>query len=443
MIETISLLPGITLRVCRDTRFKQGCLSFQLVRQMDASEAALNALLPSVLLRGTRNCPDLRSITEHLDELYGASVSPLVRRVGDYQTTGLYCGFMDDRFALEGDKVLAPMVAFLEEILLDSPVENGGFLASFVESEKKNLIATIESERNDKRAYSMSRLLKTMCREDTFGLSRLGEPEQVASITPRSLYVHYRNILRRSPMEIFYVGSAEPHQVAQMLMPLLGRLDRAPLALADQTPFQNCEGSDVTETMDVAQGKLCMGFTTPITNRDKEFPAMQVMNTIFGAGMTSKLFMNVREKLSLCYSIGSAYYGAKGIVTVSAGIDAEQEEKTRNEILRQLEACRNGDITEGELTAAREAILSALRATHDSPGAIENYYATAALSGMAMTPEVYAEAVRSVTREQVAAAADVADGVIVEETVVGQLAKYGKEAPAYVGEYVRSLKEVL
>ena len=164
MIETITLLPGITLRACRDTRFKQGCLSFQLVRQMVAEEAALNALAPSVLMRGTRRCPDLRSITEHLDELYGASVSPLVRRVGDYQTTGLYCGFMDDRFALPGDKVLEPMLAFLEEILLDSPLEDGAFLPAFVESEKKNLIATIESELNDKRTYSMNRLLRILCR---------------------------------------------------------------------------------------------------------------------------------------------------------------------------------------------------------------------------------------------------------------------------------------
>jgi len=151
MIETITLFPGVTLRTCRDTRFKQGCLSFQLVRQMNREEAALNALLPNVLLRGTSRCPNLRAITEHLDELYGASVSAVVRRVGDYQTTGLYCSFMDDRFALPGDRVFEPILAFLEEILLDSPLENGAFLRAFVESEKKNLIATIESEMNDKR----------------------------------------------------------------------------------------------------------------------------------------------------------------------------------------------------------------------------------------------------------------------------------------------------
>ena len=405
MIETMTLLPGITLRLCRDTRFKQGCLSFQLVRQMDQDEAALNALLPSVLLRGTASCPDLRAITQHLDELYGASVSPLVRRIGDYQTTGLYCGFMDDRFALPGDQVLRPMLAFLEEVLLDSPLENGVFLSSFVESEKKNLISTIESELNDKRSYSMGKLLKIMCRADTFGLPRLGEAEQVAAITPRSLYAHYRNILRSSPIEIFYVGSAEGSQVAQWLMPLLGKLDRSGTALAPQTAFHPCDGSDVVETMDVSQGKLCMGFTVPITNRDREFPAMQVLNVIFGSGMTSKLFVNVREKMSLCYSIGSGYYGTKGIMVVNAGIDFDKEQLVKDEVLRQLEICRDGGITEKELKAAKEALLSSLRGTHDSPGAIEGFYSTAALSGLAFTHADYMTAVEAVTGEDVVACA--------------------------------------
>jgi len=401
MIETMTLLPGITLRVCRDTRFKQGCLSFQLVRQMKAEEAALNALLPSVLLRGTRNCPDLRSITEHLDELYGASVSPLVRRVGDYQTTGLYCGFMDDRFALPGDQVLRPMLQFLEEILLDSPLKKGAFLPSFVESEKKNLIATIESELNDKRAYSMSRLLRILCREDTFGIPRLGEAEDVAKITPESLYNHYRAILRSSPIEIFYVGSAEGSQVAEFLMPLVTKLGARGTRLQPQTPFHPCEKSDVVETMDVSQGKLCMGFVTPIINREKDFAAMQLLNVIYGSGMTSKLFQNVREKMSLCYSIGSGYYGTKGIVVVSAGIDFDKEQLTRDEVLRQLSICKEGGITEQELRSAKEALLSSLRSTHDSPGAIEGYYATAALSGLIFSHSQYMEAVEAATIEDV------------------------------------------
>ena len=406
MIETMELMPGVTLRCCPDHRFKQGGLSLQLVRPMCREEAGLNALIPAVLLRGSVDHPDLRSITLKLDELYGASVSTLVRRAGDYQTTGLFCGFMDDRFALPGDKVMEPMLAFLGELLLKPCTRDGTFLEELVESEKKNLIATIEAERNDKRAYAMAQLFRAMCREDSYGIPRLGEKEQVAAITARGLYDHYRKILRESRMELFYVGTAPAARVAALIRPILDQIDRSYVNLPDQRPFSDAgEGQSVTEQMEVTQAKLCMGFSTPITNRHGDFAAMQVFNTLFGAGMTSKLFMNVREKLSLCYSIGSAYYGSKGIVTVSAGIDADQEEKTRTEILRQLEACRGEDVTDGELSAAREAILSALRATHDSPGAIENYYSTAALSGTAMTPEQYAEAVSAVTREQVASAA--------------------------------------
>lgn len=405
MIQTIQLAPSVTLRCCRDARFKQGCFSFQLVRPMNREEAAFNAILPAVLLRGTNKHPNLRAITHRLDELYGASVSPLVRRVGDYQTTGLYCGFMDDRFALPGDKVLEPMLCFLEELLLDSPVEEGGFLSAFVETEKRNLIATIESELNDKRAYSMNQLLKLMCREDSFGLPRLGEKEQVEAIAPAALYEHYRNILRTSPIELFYVGSAEAETVAAMVQPLFSRLERDPKPMPVQTGFHPCEGGEETEEMDVTQGKLCMGFVTPITNRSPEFPAMQVLNTLFGAGMTSKLFLNVREKLSLCYYVGSGYYGSKGIVTVAAGIDFDKETMTRQEVLRQLDACKNGNISSEELTAAKESLLSSLRATHDSPGSIEGYYATAALSGMKLTPAEYMAGVEQVDLERVVAAA--------------------------------------
>ena len=397
MIQNMTIQPGVTLRYVRDTRFKQGCFSFQLVREMKKEEAAKNALLPSVLLRGTRKCPDLRAVTQRLDELYGAAVSPLVRRVGDYQTTGLYCSFMDDRFALPGDQVLAPMLDFLREILLDSPLENGSFLPEFVESEKKNLISTIESDRNDKRQYAIQRLLRTMCAGDSFGIPRLGEIEDVAAITPEALTRHYREILRTSPMALLYVGSAPEAQVIDAVRPLLDALDRCPGTLPPQTAFVPGRGEDLRETMDVAQGKLCMGFSTPVTNRSQELPAMQMLNVIFGGGMTSKLFQNVREKMSLCYSIDAAYYGTKGLLLVNAGFDFDKEAVTRQEILLQLQACREGQITQEEMTAAREALLSSLRSVHDSPGAIENYYSTAALSGLAFSREAYMEAVERVT----------------------------------------------
>ena len=406
MTEKLELLPGVTLRTYPDRRFKQGCLTFQMVRPMCAEEAAMNALLPAVLLRGTEKHRDLRDITLRLDELYGASVGALVRRVGDYQTTGLSCGFIEDRFCIPGDQVLAPMIDFIRELLLEPILEDGGFCKAFVESEKKNLIATIESELNDKRVYAMGRMVKTMCKADSYGVPRLGDAESAAAIDPVTLYEHYRKILKESRIDIFYVGSAKLEDIAAMVMPLFESLDRNYQSLPGQTPFHDAGGEDVVEEMDVTQGKLCMGFVTPITNRDPHFVPMQLMNTIFGAGMTSKLFVNVREKLSLCYSVGSGYYGSKGIITVSAGIDFDKEQQTREEILRQLKAMQEGDISTQELTAAKEAILSSLRGTHDSPGSIEGFYATSALSGLGLTPAEYMEAIYAVTVDQVVAAAN-------------------------------------
>ena len=402
MTDTLDLMPGVTLRTYPDRRFKQGCLTFQIVRPMSEEEAAMNALLPAVLLRGTEKHRDLRDITLRLDELYGASVGALVRRVGDYQTTGLSCGFIEDRFCIPGDQVLAPMIDFIRELLFQPILEDGGFCKAFVESEKKNLIATIESELNDKRVYAMGRMVKTMCKADSYGVPRLGDVESAAAIDPVTLYEHYQKILKESRIDIFYVGSADLQEIAAMVMPLLESIERDYQPLPGQTPFHDVGGEDVVEEMDVTQGKLCMGFVTPTTNRDSDFVPMQLMNTIFGAGMTSKLFVNVREKLSLCYSVGSGYYGSKGIITVSAGIDFDKEQQTREEILRQLKAMQDGDITQQELIAAKEALLSSLRGTHDSPGSIEGFYATSALSGLSWTPEEYMEKVAAVTADDAA-----------------------------------------
>jgi predicted Zn-dependent peptidase len=118
--------------------------------------------------------------------------------------------------------------------------------------------------------------------------------------------------------------------------------------------------------------------------------------------MTSKLFMNVREKLSLCYDIGSGYHSSKGILTVSTGIDFDQYDRVRQEVMTQLNACCQEDISPEELTAAKEALIAQLRSTHDSPGAIEGYYATSALSGLSLTPAEYMQAVAAVTCADVA-----------------------------------------
>ena len=398
MIQTIQLTPGVVLRHCPDKRFKTAVLSIQFQRPLCREEAALNALLSSVLLRGTEKNPDMRSITARLDELYGAHISPLMRRIGDIQTIGLFLSCLEDRFALPGDRVLEPSLDLVREILLEPKRVGGIFDPEFVESEKKNLIADIESELNDKRSYAACQMLRSMCAGDSFALSLRGEKADVEAITAQSLYDHYQKVLRTSPVELFFVGSAGADEVAASLMPLAEALAAKPMVLPGQTALTlTADEREFSETMDINQGKLSMGFTTHITNRHPDFAAMQVFNALYGAGMTSKLFVNVREKLSLCYYAGSGYYGSKGIVTVSSGIDESNYETAKAEILRQLRLTAQGEITEAELSAAKAGIISGLRSVPDAPGALENFYGTACIAGLRYDLKAYIDAIRAVT----------------------------------------------
>lgn len=404
MIQTYSLSPGVTLRYCPDHRFKKAALSLQLLRPMCRQESAMNALLPAVLMRGTRQLPDIRAITQHLDECFGGSASALVRRCGDIQTVGFYFTFLEDRYTLHGEPVLAPMLELLRQLLLEPALEEGAFLKEFVEGEKKNLISTIETRRNDKRVYAADRLMEALCGEDSFAVPRLGDAKSVQAITPQALYRHYRAILGHSPAQIFYIGSAPAETVMERLRPVAEALATdAPMPA--HMPFAAAEAHAEEEEQPLQQSKLCLGFTSGIDYRSELHGAMMVLCSIYGGGMTSKLFTHVRERLSLCYYAGSVYFGSKGLMTVSAGIEDASYESARREILEQLEQCRRGNITERELEAGKAAVLSSLDATPDSPGSMEGYYGTAFISGFDRTLEEYRAAVEAVRAEDVIRAA--------------------------------------
>ena len=405
MYETISIMPGVTLHYVRAERFKQGCLSVQFLRPMCMEEAALNLLLPAVLMRGTAKRPNMRLITQHQDDLYGSSFLEVCRRTGDYQGVGFLLRFLEDRFAMDGDQILDPMLDFLEEVLLDPMVEDGGFNPEFVSSEKKNLLQSIDSLINDKRSYANAKMMEKMCSADTHGIPRYGSRENVEAVDPVQLYNHFQKVLSESPVVLFYVGSADPQAVAQKLTSIFAKIPRNPVTLPEQTAFRDGGGGTYTETADITQGKLVVGYVTPITIYDDRFPAMQLFNFIFGGDMTSKLFTSLREQQSLCYYILCGYYGAKGLVVLDAGIDCDQYDQAMREQRYQLELCCNGGITESELVAAKKAVISSLIGIYDSPGSIESFETGKIIAGTEYQVDDMVQRIEAVTLEQVIEAA--------------------------------------
>lgn len=404
-MERRMLLPGVYLSAVQTDKFKTACLSLNLLRPLCQDEASLNALLPDVLLRGTRSCPDIEAISARLDTLYGASLDGMVRKRGEVQTVSFYADCLED--SLAGEPILAELIAFLGEVLLDPFLENNCFPEEVVEGEKLNLINTIDSRINDKRSWASARLIQLMCAEEPYGVDRLGTIEAVKKITAVSLTAHWKKILTHSRVEIFYMGSASPETAASLFRQALQNLPRGELDCIE-TVVQRQAGplQEVTEAMEVSQGKLVLGLRTGCAGTDADYPALIFMTTIFGSGISSKLFRNVREKLSLCYYATASLDRSKGIMLISSGIETENFETARQAILAELEACRAGDISEDEMNKARQYLISSYRSALDSPGSLESWYTGRAIDGTVRSPEEESALLSAVSREEVIAAAN-------------------------------------
>ena len=402
MNHRTEILPGVYLTAVQSDKFKTGCFSLNLLRPMKKEEAAANALIPSVLLRGSETCPDIASISAKLDELYGASVGTLVRKKGEVQLVGFYCDYVQDEYVDE--PVFAPLMAFLAELLLNPRLENGAFPEAVVDSEKLNLENAMLSRINDKRTYAASQLIRTMCAGQPYGIPRIGEPEDLKNITAKSLYAHYRDLLATSRVELFYMGSLSPEAVTKVLQAALAELPRAEVFVpVGTTPAPQARPvQEKTERLDVTQGKLSLGFFTDITAKDPRYPALVLAATVFGGGATSKLFTNVREKMSLCYYASASFEKFKGVLSVSSGVEFSKLETAKTEILRQLEACMAGDITDDELESARGYLVSDLKIAMDSPGRLDDYYMGQILLEQDGTMEDLASAIARVTKQEAA-----------------------------------------
>ena len=384
-------------------KFKTSRLTVNLITGLDRAAASANALLPAVLSRGTARCPDMESLSAAMDTLYGATVDSIVRKKGERQCIGFAASFIDDAFTPHGEKLLEPVAELMGEMLLEPLTRNGSFLAEYVDSEKANLIDAIRSLRNDKRDWAEIRLMQEMCAGEPYSILRLGDEETAAKLNNHCLYRHSSTLLAGSRVEVLYCGSAERQRVEDAVLSALAALPRG--AAASLPPVAQLPPREmprvVTEVMDVNQGKLALGYRCT----SEDVPAMILANLIFGGTSNSKLFMNVREKLSLCYYASSSYARSKNIMTVSSGVEQKDYDRAMEEIARQLDAVQHGQWEPWEQEGALQAMLSSLASLPDAQGALENFYLGQIATDCGETPAELAEALRAVTKERIMAAA--------------------------------------
>ena len=408
-IKQSELLPGIRLRCVQTDKFHTGTFSVGFLRPLRQEEAAKNALLMEVLARGCRACPDMRRLTAACQEAYGTVVTPELRQFGEVLSIGFGASFPDDAWLPAGSKNLERVIRLVGDLCLD-PASRGGLLRKdYVESERQNLRDRILAAVNNKRQYAGIRARALMCADEPFGVYSLGRAEDAEKLSHLIMTRHHQQVIASSPVRLFYCGSAPFERVRDAVLASFQMLPGGAERPVPETELVESAAvlRSEPEYVDAEQGNLVMGCRLGGAVEPEEQPVLEVFNRLYGGGSpASRLFREVREKRSLCYSISSTPVTHKAVFFVNAGIAFDKRDEVTEAILEELDRVRLGDFTPEDLETARNAAANLYHSVEDSGEGLDSFCLGQELLGSSARPGELAALALEVQPEDVARMAE-------------------------------------
>lgn len=395
-----NICEGVNFVSVRDDRFKISRIGATLIVPLNKNDVSANALLCNVLTRSCRAYPDFTALNKKLDSLYGAALYSSVRKVGGYQTLSITAAGIDDKYSIDGSSVSSELASLLCSILFEPNIKDGRFSDEDVEQERRELLETLEAEYSDKRSYAIKRCVEIMCRDEVYSIGRFGTKGSIEAVTHKDIHNAWQKLLKHARIELIMLGNTPPDRAYESFKAFFeDKPRRAPVEFP--APVTPLEVKRVMETDDVTQSKLVMGFRCERPEESSDLIANILMSVIFGGTPTSKLFLNVREKQSLCYYCVSQADNNRGLMFVDCGVETENIEKTEKSVLEQLELLKSGCITDEELEAAKLALKNSFITTTDNLGAMQAYYNGTFLQKELISPLEAVALVDTVSRERI------------------------------------------
>lgn len=379
-LKTLEIGKNVKLTLIPESKFKTNLISVYIQRKLDRNEVTKNALLPGILKSGCNKYKTLGQLTDREEELYGSYLHAGASKRGESQVLGFSILSVNEKYLDE--KILGQCIEFLNEIINNPLVIDGGFNEEYLNIEKEILKDSIMSIINDKGNYAMKRTNEIMFEGEPYSINGKGYIEDLDNIDRVSLYEHYKEVLKTSPIEIMIEGEFEESEVVELIKEKF-QFDRGNIIdIPKEEYYKEVDKvKEVKETMDIAQGKLVMGYRCNVDYLDEEkYYSLLLGSRILGGGADSKLFINVREKESLCYTIYSTIQKSKSTMMVCSGIEAQNYEKTVNLVKEQVQKLKDGDITESEISNAKIAFINSLNSLNDEIGRISDFYFSQSIS---------------------------------------------------------------
>ena len=408
-MERTLIAPGVHLSCDPAEKFNRCRISIHFAFPTKRETATAHALLPLVLERGYADCPDMTQLTKKLAKLYGADLTVDARPMGCSHNLCVSVTGIKDKFALEGEPLTREYAAIALGAAFHPYLVEGVFDPQAVEIEKQMLKKALEDEINEKRIYCMRQANREFFGDSPAGVRQEGYLEEVEGLTSRQLTEAYREMLRTANIELMVLGcdAQQTAAVREALLAELAAVDRAPVPLAENIAMPRQQPLYKTETYDMVQAKLCMLFTLGEPMKPEELAAVRLAMALYGGSVTSRLFLNVRERDHLCYYCSSSFQSFTGSMAVNSGVEHADAARAEQAILKELADLCTGPITDEEFEDCRRGLLSGMNGVEDSLGGIESWYYIEVLRAGAnsaapiQSPEQARNALRAVSKDEV------------------------------------------
>jgi len=400
--EKLAEKDGITFYRINSEKFKTNRVDIFFLDRLERQRASANAIIPSVLKRGCSKFETQRELEARLEELYGAVVDGGCSKKGETQIVSFHMSHIADSYTSSRDNLFDQCSELLMCILQNPVAEDNGFKVPVFRQERDNLVDYIRSRINDKMRFSFLRCIEEMCSGEAFAIPDEGYEEDALLLTPQKTFAIYREMVESYPCYVYMPGSIDDGS-AQRFIEQFSQVARAGIRKVEFPDVAKTvkEVRRVDESMNVNQGKLCMGFRTNVSPSSPDYYPLVVYNGILGGDVHSKLFQNVREKASLAYYAQSVLEKYKGLMVIMSGIEQENRDKAEKIILRQFEDMREGNITREEIDATKKSLRTGIKTMQDSQGAIVDFFLSQHLSQDGEDFESMAEKLEAVTIDDV------------------------------------------
>lgn len=373
MFTKFKLQQGVHLYIRKTNQFKTITMSFKWTSTLEEKQAAHRAVLSNVMQDSNAMYPKQSDFRKAMDELYGSVFYMDAGKRGNAHIVSLNMECVNDEY-LSTTGLFDDVLEMVHAVIFKPNLSNGEFDESIVNREKRSVIERIKSVYDDKTRYAQKRMLEIMRPNHPASISSSGTEEQVSQITSASLVEAYDKMINEDVIDIYVVGDVDEQALVEKITNMFSFTAREDVRKPFEVTNEEKEPQKIFEKQDMKQGKLQVGYHTPVLFHHDDYPKMQVTNGVLGGFAHSKLFMNVREKESMAYTINSIYGAYYGILYVMAGIDANLEEKAVSMIEEQLVALKKGDVTALELEQTVALLANSIRSAFDSArGQIEVY----------------------------------------------------------------------